>query len=207
MTESLHRWPDDLITRILCDTCAALRLPQQRTGRPEFAGVHFGHRYHHPGPRHRHGNRQVRPCSPDHLVRPEVTRTTGSDLTVLVTRLNDLPPFTQFLQFVKNELINFSTAPAAGKPVFYFDCAMHAREWVTPAACVWMVSLTQFCVVTGDQDFFYWLTDQRTGHQVRLWWGHHHPARCLRLENHPRLQSRWICLHSHYRNFHIHWND
>lgn len=28
---------------------------------------------------------------------------------------------------------------SANKPVHFFDCDMHAREWITTATCVWII--------------------------------------------------------------------
>lgn len=28
---------------------------------------------------------------------------------------------------------------SANKPVNYFDCDIHAREWITTATCIWMI--------------------------------------------------------------------
>jgi len=37
-------------------------------------------------------------------------------------------------------MATISTGSSATKPVMYFECAMHAREWVTPATCLFMMN-------------------------------------------------------------------
>lgn len=32
-----------------------------------------------------------------------------------------------------------SSDPNANKPVIFFDCNIHAREWVTTSTCIWII--------------------------------------------------------------------
>ncbi len=36
---------------------------------------------------------------------------------------------------------------SANKPVHFFDCNIHAREWITGATCIWII----------DQVFYAWV--------------------------------------------------
>ena len=37
------------------------------------------------------------------------------------------------------------------KTILFFDCGMHAREWISPATCIWIMNevlTTRFSIVT-----------------------------------------------------------
>ncbi len=36
----------------------------------------------------------------------------------------------------------------ANKPVQFFDCNMHAREWITAATCIWIVDQVRMNLIT-----------------------------------------------------------
>ena len=49
-----------------------------------------------------------------------------------------------FFFFSQQQLMyQISSNPGAGRKVFFFNCGIHAREWVTPATC--MIILKQVC--------------------------------------------------------------
>ncbi|XP_032790383.2 carboxypeptidase A2 [Daphnia magna] len=59
-------------------------------------------------------------------------------------------------------MATLSTGSSATKPVMYFECAMHAREWVTPATCIWMMNevATKYgsdAEITAMLDYADWL--------------------------------------------------
>ena len=33
-----------------------------------------------------------------------------------------------------------SSAGMSNKPVIFFDCGIHAREWIAPATCLWIIN-------------------------------------------------------------------
>lgn len=35
--------------------------------------------------------------------------------------------------------VTISSDLAANKPVNFFDCNIHAREWITSATCIWII--------------------------------------------------------------------
>lgn len=37
--------------------------------------------------------------------------------------------------------VTISSNLAANKPVVFFDCNIHSREWVTTSTCIWIIDL------------------------------------------------------------------
>ena len=50
--------------------------------------------------------------------------------------------------FLLQLLFQFQISSGAGKKMFFFNCGIHAREWVTPATC--MIIIKQVCPVSCD---------------------------------------------------------
>ena len=48
-----------------------------------------------------------------------------------------------FLSYLLPLQFQISSNPGAGRKVFFINCGIHAREWVTPATC--MIMIRQVC--------------------------------------------------------------
>ena len=56
-------------------------------------------------------------------------------------------------------MYQISSNPGAGRKVFFFNCGIHAREWVTPATC--MIILKQVCQTVSQFMFSFYVAHFR----------------------------------------------
>lgn len=40
--------------------------------------------------------------------------------------------------------VTISSDPSAGRPVNFFDCNIHAREWIAGATCIWIIDQVDY---------------------------------------------------------------
>ncbi len=64
--------------------------------------------------------------------------------------------------------VTISTDLAANKPIMFYECGIHAREWISPATCLWVMNevgrlLLSFTrpnrLCHGISSIFFWISN------------------------------------------------
>ena len=51
-------------------------------------------------------------------------------------------------------MATISTGNSSSKPIMFYECGIHAREWISPATCMWIMNEVNLIIIISVRSVF-----------------------------------------------------